>query len=93
MTVEASIVMSVVILSLASLIRYAYTVHDTVTGGMILEETIERVRNNPDGKSETFSWRVHDRPENGDNRDYRRRIGRRLASEYGADRFSAGNFP
>ena len=32
MTVEASIVMSVVILSLASLIRYAYTVHDTVTG-------------------------------------------------------------
>jgi len=104
MTVEASIVMSVVILSLASLIRYAYTVHDTVTGSMILEETIERVRNNVDkkktpdmfeaeGKSETFSWRVHDRPENGDNRDYRRRIGRRLASEYGADRFSAGNFP
>ncbi len=41
MTVEASIVMSVVILSLASLIRYAYTVHDTVTGSMILEETIE----------------------------------------------------
>ena len=40
MTVEASIVMSVVILSLASLIRYAYTVHDTVTGSMILEETI-----------------------------------------------------
>ena len=37
MTVEASIVMSVGILSLASLIRYAYTVHDTVTGGMILE--------------------------------------------------------
>ena len=33
MTVEASIVMSVVILSLASLIRWhAYTVHDTVTG-------------------------------------------------------------
>lgn len=50
MTVEASIVMSVVILSLASLIRYAYTVHDTVTGGMILEETIERVRNNVDKK-------------------------------------------
>ena len=50
MTVEASIVMSVVILSLASLIRYAYTVHDTVTGSMILEETIERVRNNVDKK-------------------------------------------
>ena len=51
MTVEASIVMSVVILSLASLIRYAYTVHDTVTGSMILEETIERVRNNVDKKN------------------------------------------
>ena len=50
MTVEVSIVMSVVILSLASLIRYAYTVHDTVTGSMILEETIERVRNNVDKK-------------------------------------------
>ena len=50
MTVEASIVMSVVILSLASLIRYAYTVHDTVTGSMILEETIERVRKNVDKK-------------------------------------------
>ncbi len=49
---------------------------------MLIEKNARYVRSgrNPDGKSETFSWRVHDRPENGDNRDYRRRIGRRLAS-------------
>lgn len=41
-TVEASIILSVVLLSLAAFIRYAYTVHDTVTGSMILEETLER---------------------------------------------------
>lgn len=39
-TVEASIILSVVLLSLAAFIRYAYTVHDTVTGSMILEETL-----------------------------------------------------
>jgi len=33
-TVEASIILSVVLLSLAAFIRYAYTVHDTVTGSM-----------------------------------------------------------
>ena len=38
-TVEASIILSVVLLSLAAFIRYAYTVHDTVTGSMILENT------------------------------------------------------
>ena len=47
-TVEASLVLSVVLLSLASMIRYAYTVHDTVTGSMILEETIERAQKNVD---------------------------------------------
>ena len=36
-TVEASIILSVVLLSLAAFIRYAYTVHDAVTGSMILE--------------------------------------------------------
>ena len=105
MTVEASIVMSVVILSLASLIRYAYTVHDTVTGGMILEETIERVRNNVD-KKKTPDMFEAEGTRMGNPRLFlgeytiglktgitRRRIGRRLASEYGADRFSAGNFP
>ena len=67
MTVEASIVLSVVILSLASLIRYAYTVHDTVTGSMILEETIERVRNNVDKKKRQMcskrkepGWEIRD---------------------------------
>lgn len=49
-TVEASIILSVVLLSLAAFIRYAYTVHDTVTGSMILEETLERARNNVNEK-------------------------------------------
>lgn len=50
MTVEASLILSVILLSLAAFIRYAYTVHDTVTGSMILEETIERARINVDEK-------------------------------------------
>lgn len=55
-TVEASIVLSVVLLSLAAFIRYAYTVHDTVTGSMILEETLERARNNVDEKKKLDSF-------------------------------------
>ncbi len=55
-TVEASIVLSVVLLSLAAFIRYAYTVHDTVTGSMILEETLERARNNVDEKKKIDSF-------------------------------------
>lgn len=47
-TIEASLVLSILLLSLASMIRYAYTIHDTVTGSMILEETIERARNRAD---------------------------------------------
>ena len=52
-TVEASMVLSVVLLSMAAFIRYAYTVHDMVTGSMILEETLERARNNVDEKKKT----------------------------------------
>lgn len=55
-TVEASIILSVVLLSLAAFIRYAYTVHDTVTGSMILEETLERARNNVDEKRKIDSF-------------------------------------
>lgn len=55
-TVEASIVLSVVLLSLAAFIQYAYTVHDTVTGSMILEETLERARNNVDEKKTLYSF-------------------------------------
>ena len=55
-TVEASIILSVVLLSLAAFIRYAYTVHDTVTGSMILEETLERARNNVNEKKTIDSF-------------------------------------
>ena len=55
-TVEASMVLSVVLLSMAAFIRYAYTVHDMVTGSMILEETLERARNNVDEKKKTDSF-------------------------------------
>ena len=55
-TVEASIILSVVLLSLAAFIRYAYTVHDTVTGSMILEETLERARNNVNKKKTIDSF-------------------------------------
>ena len=55
-TVEASMVLSVVLLSMAAFIRYAYTVHDMVTGSMILGETLERARNNVDEKKKTDSF-------------------------------------
>ena len=55
-TVEASIILSVVLLSLAAFIRYAYTVHDAVTGSMILEETLERARNNVNEKKTIDSF-------------------------------------
>lgn len=55
-TVEASMILSVVLLSLAAFIRYAYTVHDMVTGSMILEETLERARNNVNEKKTIDSF-------------------------------------
>ena len=55
-TVEASIILSVVLLSLAAFIRYAYTVHDAVAGSMILEETLERARNNVNEKKTIDSF-------------------------------------
>jgi len=48
MTVETALILSAVLLFLAAFIRHAYRIHDTVTGSMILEETIERARNNVD---------------------------------------------
>lgn len=47
---------TVVLLSLAAFIRYAYTVHDAVTGSMILEETLERARNNVNEKKTIDSF-------------------------------------
>lgn len=55
-TIEASVILSVVLLSLAAFIRYAYTVHDMVTGSMILEETLERARNNVNEEKTTDSF-------------------------------------
>lgn len=68
-TVEASMILSVVLLSLAAFIRYAYTVHDTVTGSMILEETLERARNNVDEKK-TLGNFEHEGSRMGDPRLY-----------------------
>lgn len=43
-SVETAMVLSVVLLTFGSVIRYAYRLHDTVTGAMILEETLEGAR-------------------------------------------------
>ncbi|MCI8512468.1 MAG: hypothetical protein HFE83_10825 [Lachnospiraceae bacterium] len=47
-TIEAALVLSMVFLTLGALIQHAYRLHDTVTGSMILEETLERARQNRD---------------------------------------------
>lgn len=39
-SVEAAMVLGVVLLTFGSVIRHAYRLHDTVTGAMILEETL-----------------------------------------------------
>lgn len=49
-TVEATMVLGVVFLSLALLIQYAYTEHDKVTGTMILEEALIRARMDYEGE-------------------------------------------
>lgn len=43
-TIEAMLVLSIVFFTLASMLQKAYVVHDQVTGTMILEETVERIR-------------------------------------------------
>lgn len=43
-TVEAAMVLGIVLLTIGVLIKEAYTLHDTVTGSMILEETLEKAR-------------------------------------------------
>lgn len=51
-TVEATMVLSVVIFSLAWLIGYVYQVHDMVTGSMILQEVMVKSRNLSDEQME-----------------------------------------
>ena len=47
-TIEATLVLGVVFMSIALLIQYAYTEHDKVTGTMILEEML--IRTGREGK-------------------------------------------
>lgn len=42
--IEATMVMSVVLITIALLIQHAYTTHDMVTGTMILQEMLENAR-------------------------------------------------
>lgn len=48
-TVEAAMVLGIVFLTIGALIKEAYILHDTVTGSMILEETMEKARYSRDG--------------------------------------------
>ena len=48
-TVEAAMVLGIVFLTIGALIKEAYILHDTVTGSMILEEMMEKVRYCKDG--------------------------------------------
>lgn len=43
-TIEATLVLGVVFMSIALVIQYAYTEHDKVTGNMILQEMLVRAR-------------------------------------------------
>ena len=43
-TIEATLVLGVVFMSIALMIQYAYTEHDKVTGNMILQEMLVRTR-------------------------------------------------
>lgn len=52
-TAEAAMVCGIVFLTLAGLIQYAYTLHDTVTGKMILTEVLDEVRYCKDEALET----------------------------------------
>ena len=56
-TVEAAVVMAVVLWSLGFMIREAYILYDEVTGSMILEEALENARYSPPDQDceETFA--------------------------------------
>lgn len=50
-TVEAAIVFSIIFLSVAAMIQEAYYLHDTITGRMILAETMEKIRYDGSGEA------------------------------------------
>lgn len=51
-TIEASLVMSILLLSVVSLIQFAYRIHDEVLSSMVLQETVEIARHLEDDKWE-----------------------------------------
>lgn len=52
-TIEAALVLSIVFLTLAALIENGYILHDQVTGNMILEETLQKVRYGRENEEKT----------------------------------------
>lgn len=52
-TVEAALVMGIVLWTLGFLVRSSYQMHDIVTGGMILQESVENVRYNQNEEIKT----------------------------------------
>ncbi len=48
LSVEAAFVIPIIFFTLMLIIQRAYIIHDTVSGSMILEESVERVRYNTD---------------------------------------------
>lgn len=51
-TVEAALVLALVFMVMGMAIKEAYTIHDEITGSMILEEALERASYNRDEKKE-----------------------------------------
>ncbi len=51
-TVEAALVFALVFMVMGMAIKEAYTIHDEITGSMILEEALERASYNRDEKKE-----------------------------------------
>ena len=51
-TVEAALVLALVFMVMGMTIKEAYTIHDEITGSMILEEALERASYNRDEKKE-----------------------------------------
>lgn len=61
-TIEATMVMGVLLMAIAMLIRYAYVEHDKVVGAMILEESLIRARR--DSEIEDSDYYFKDTGEN-----------------------------
>ena len=51
---EAALVLALVFMVMGMTIKEAYTIHDEITGSMILEEALERASYNRDEKKEGY---------------------------------------